>query len=233
MLGSIVNAITIVVCSLAGVLIGGRLKPAFKEIAIQAVGMSVIFIGAVGTITNLQDKNANPVLFIISLVIGGLAGQAIDIEAKVKRLGDLLEAKFAKSGSPVSQGFVSASILFCVGSMAILGSIESGVKGVHNILFAKSVLDGVISVVFASTMGIGVVLSAGSVLVYEGGLTLLSHVISPYMSADMIREISIVGGVLVAGIGIDMLGIRKINVANLLPAILVPVIYYLVLPLFH
>ena len=231
MLGTTVNAAAIIVGGAAGLLLRSGISERYKGIIMQAICLSVIFIGAVNVVGNLLKPEAHPILFIISMVVGGVLGEFIGIEEKLKALGDFFERKLASSEGSFSKGFVSASILFCVGSMAILGSFQSGTQGDHSILYAKSVLDGVTSIIFASTWGPGVLLSALSVFVYQGILTLGAQFAEPYMTADMLREISIVGGVLITAIGIDMLGMCKIKVGNFLPAVFVPIIYYAVVEL--
>ena len=229
MLGTTVNTVLILVGGTVGLLLRSGIRNRYKEIIMQAICLSVLFIGAASTLGNLLQPDAHPILFILSLVIGGALGEFAGVEKRLKALGDFFEHKFAKGDTgSFSKGFISASILFCVGSMAILGSFQSGTQGDHSILFAKSVLDGVTSIIFASTWGAGVLLSAISVFVYQGVLTLGAQAAEPYMTADMLREISIVGGVLITAIGIDMLGICKIKVGNFLPAVFVPVVYYAV-----
>lgn len=170
----------------------------------------------------------NSVLFVISLVIGGIVGTILDIEGKMKRIGDFIESKCKGGEGSVSKSFVAASILYCTGTMAILGSIESGINHNYAILFTKSILDGIYAVIFASTLGVGVIFAAVSVFIYQGTITLLAGFVQPYMTGDVMRELSLVGGILITGLGIDMLGMRKVNVANLLPAVAVPIIYYAV-----
>ncbi len=226
-LGTIVNSIAIILGSIIGLLIKGGLKKRYEEIVLNAVGLSVLFVGISGAVSKLMLKDANPILFIVSLAIGGFIGEWIDIEKRLGKLGDMLQARFAKNESGISHGFVTASLLFCVGTMAILGSIESGVKGVHTTLFAKSILDGITSIIFSSTMGVGVVFSAVSVFVYQGTLTILSSHVQNFLTADMLREISIVGGIIITALGLNMLKIKAIKVGNLLPAIFIPVLFYL------
>ncbi|MDR1533373.1 MAG: DUF554 domain-containing protein [Clostridiales bacterium] len=232
MLGVIVNFFAILAGGAAGLIIRGGLKEKYRETVMHAVSMAVLFIGASGAIGKLTLPEANPVLFVISLVIGGVVGEAADLDAKLNALGEFLQRKLggvnaerALPGGGLAQGFVYASLIYCVGTMAILGSIESAL-GSHATLLAKSVLDGVTAVVFASTLGAGVLLSAVSVAAYQGLLVLLASVITPHLSADMLREISIVGGILISTLGLNMLGVVKIKSANLLPAIIVPVVYY-------
>ncbi|MGN1319255.1 MAG: DUF554 domain-containing protein, partial [Lachnospirales bacterium] len=153
-------------------------------------------------------------------------GTLLDIEGKMKKVGDYLESKFKNNRGSVSKSFVSASILFCTGTMAIIGSIESGIDHNYSILFTKSILDGTYSIIIASTMGIGVIFSSISVFLYQGAITMLAYIVKPCLTGDIMREISIVGGILITGLGIDMLGIKKLNIANLLPAVVIPVIYY-------
>lgn len=214
-------------CSLVGVLLKGGIKERYRDIIMTALGLAVLYVGAAGAISGLLDENAQPVLFIISLVIGSAMGEWIDIELRLENLGNYIQSKMSGSDSNISQGFVSASLIFCVGTMAILGSIESGIAGNHTTLYVKSMLDGVMSIILASSMGIGVMLSAVSIFVYQGAITLFAQILEPLMTADVLREINIIGGILISGIGVNILKIKKIKVGNMLPAILVPILYYL------
>lgn len=229
MLGTIVNVLAIFFGSLLGTVMRKGFKEEYKEIIFNGVSLSVLFVGISGTIANMIDPASHPVLFIISLLVGGLLGQYLDIEGKLEKFGNLIENKMRKDTKErsISQGFVTASLIFCVGTMAIMGSLESGLQGVHKTLFAKAVLDGVISIVLSASLGIGVALSGISVLLYQGILTILAQWIEPFMTEDMIREISIVGGILIFAIGLNLMEVKKIKVGNLLPAVLIPVIYYL------
>ncbi len=233
MLGTIVNTIAIVVCALTGIFIKGKFNTRFQEITTQATGLAVLFVGISGALSRLILEPCNPVLFVASLVVGGIIGTAVDIEEKIKIVGDFIESKYKGGEGSVSKAFVAASILYCTGTMAILGSVESGINQDYSILFTKSVLDGVNSIVFAATMGIGVVFSAVSVFIYQGAITLAAGFVKPYLTGDIMRELSLVGGILITGLGIDMLGIRKMNVANMLPAVFVPVVYYAVIYLMN
>ncbi|MFS8540845.1 MAG: DUF554 domain-containing protein, partial [Tissierellales bacterium] len=166
------------------------------------------------------------ILVIISIVLGSIIGQAIGIEDKLDKLGKRLEDRFGKDDSNFSKGFVTASLVFCIGAMAIVGALESGLAGNHSTLFAKSVLDGITSVIFASTLGIGVAFSAIAVFIYEGSISLLASFLSGLFSPEAIAEMSAVGGILIMGIGLNVLGIRKVNVGNMLPAVFIPLIYF-------
>jgi len=229
MLGTTVNALAIFCGALVGMFLKNGLKEDYKQIVFHGVSLAVLFIGASGAIGNMIQPSSHPILFIISLILGGLIGQWWNIELRLENLGDYLQSKMQKGdkGDNISQGFVSASLLFCVGTMAIMGALESGLQGVHKTLFAKSVLDGVTSILLSSTLGIGVALAGVSVFIYQGAITLLAQWIEPYMTADMIREISTVGGILIFAIGLNMLEIKRIKVGNLLPAIFIPILYYL------
>ncbi|MDL2324975.1 DUF554 domain-containing protein [Ruminococcaceae bacterium OttesenSCG-928-A16] len=234
MLGTIVNAVAILVGGLAGLLLRGGIKQKYQTIANQAIGLSVLVVGLSGAIGKIMQPEANPVLFIVSLVLGGLLGELLGIEAGLEKLGNWLQGKIRtkKDTGNIADGFVAASLLFCVGTMGIMGALQSGMQGQHTTLFTKSVLDGITAVIMASTMGVGVLFSAVSVFIYQGAITLLAGVISPLLTADMLREILLVGGIMIAALGLNILGITKIKVGNMLPAILVPVVYYLVLGLF-
>ncbi len=233
MLGNFVNAGAIIIGCLLGLLVKNGLKEKYKEIVMEAIGLSVLFIGVTGAIKGLLDPDAVPVLFIISLVVGGLIGEWIDVEKRLESVGNFLQKRFGSKDQNISQGFVDASLIFCVGAMAIMGSLDSGLRGDHDTLFAKSILDGIASLVLTTTLGIGVIFSAAAVFIYQGLIVLFAHSVAPYLSTDIIREMTIVGSIIIVGIGLTMLNIKKIRTANLLPAIAIPIVYYLViLPLF-
>ena len=234
MFGTLVNAAAILAGGGAGLFLKNGLKENYRGIINQGMGLAVVFVGASGCIGALLQPQSNPILFIISLALGGILGEFLGIEAALVRLGDWLQRKVgpADGMGGVSRGFVAGSLLFCVGTMAVMGAFESGVQGKHTILYAKSLIDGIIAVVMASTLGVGVLFSAASVLVYQGVLTLMASLLSPYLTADMLREISVVGGILIFAIGLNMLEITKIRTGNLLPALLIPVAYYAITGLF-
>ncbi len=226
MLGTIVNAIAILLGGSLGLLLKNGIKERYRVIIIQAQGIAVVFVGVSGAITNLQEEGAHPLLFLISLTIGALIGEWIDIERRLEQIGQFIEGKMKTSSSNVALGFATASLLYCVGTMAILGSIESGINGDHSILYVKSILDGVMSIILASSLGLGVLFSAVSVIIYQGSITMCAMWLQPFITADMLREVGIVGGILITIIGLNLLEITKIKVGNMLPAVVVPVIYY-------
>ena len=228
MLGSAVNAVTIIICGLAGCFLIRGIPSRFEDILKKAIGLSIIFVGIKGAL-----DNERVLLLIMSMVAGAAIGELINIDALMNRLGLWAERKLG-SGSNVntersfSKGFVSASILYCSGSMAIVGSMQSGLMGNHEILFAKSILDGAISIVFGASMGIGVVFSALPVFIYQAGIALASMAIKNILTPEIIREMSAVGSLLVAAIGFNFLGVKEIKVANFIPAIFIPLVYMII-----
>lgn len=226
MLGTIVNAVAIILGGGLGLLLKGGIKERYSTIITQAQGIAIVFVGISAAITNMQQEGANSILFVISLTLGACLGEWINIEHKLEQLGEYIEGKMSGNTSNVAVGFVTTSLLYCVGTMAILGSIESGINGNHSILYAKSILDGVLSIVLASSLGVGVLFSAASVFVYQGSITMCAIWLQPFITDDMMREIGIVGGILITIIGLNLLDVTKIKVGNMLPAVIVPVIYY-------
>lgn len=222
--GLIANVLAVIIGAFLGLFIKNGLSVRFKSMVTNAIGLSCLFIGAAGAFRGLLGDGSHPVLFIISLVLGGLLGEFIDLDARLNGFGLIVEQKLGKEG--FAKGFVTSSLLFNVGSMAIIGSLEAGLMGSYNTLFAKSTLDGVTAVVLAASYGFGVIFSAATVFLYQGSLILLAQFVQPFMSDDAVRELSIVGGILIFAIGIDMLGIKKLKVANFLPALFVPVVFY-------
>jgi len=221
MLGTIINSSAIAIGSLLGVMLNKGIKEEYKNTIMDGVALIVILIGIMGAL-----DTENIILMTISIVIGSIIGEALKIEKKLDNLGNSLEKKFGKGDSNFSKGFVTASLVFCVGAMAIVGALESGLQGNHSTLFAKSIIDGISSVIFASTLGIGVGFSAVAVFIYQGIITLLASSIKDLLTPEAINEMSAVGGLLISAIGINILGLKKIKVGNMLPAIFIPLIYF-------
>ena len=225
MLGTLVNALAIIAGSLMGLFFGKGIPEHYKVTVQHGVGLSVLLIGIKGAL--VAD---NLLVVIISIVIGALCGELCRIEYRLEQLGDYLEKKVnrseGKEESTFAKGFVTASLVFCVGSMAIVGSLESGLTGNHQTLFAKSVLDGVTSIIFASTLGLGVMFSAAAVFLYQGAITLTAVFMKSFLVPATIQEMTSTGGLLIVAIGLNMLGITRIRVGNLLPAIFMPLIYF-------
>lgn len=224
MLGPIVNASAIVVCALAGCFFVKKIPPRIEEIIRKAIGLFVIYAGIKGAF-----ENQRVLLLLMSLVLGAVIGELIDIDARMNRLGVWAEKRLdiggKKEGHSFAKGFTSASILYCTGSIIIVGSLQSGLSGNHELLFMKSILDGVTSLVFAASLGIGVAFSAVPLFLYETGIVIAANAAKDYLNADIVREVSAVGSLLVAGIGFNFLGVKEIKVANFIPAIFVPLVY--------
>ncbi|HEX2961703.1 MAG TPA: DUF554 domain-containing protein [Ignavibacteriales bacterium] len=222
MFGTIVNALAIAAGSILGVSFKGGIPEKFNKTVMQAMALAVILIGLKSAF-----QTNNILLLIFSLAIGSVIGELLRIEDMLEKLGKWLEIKFSsKSSGGISEGFVTASLVYCVGSMAIIGSLESGLTGNHQTLLAKSVIDGVSSVVFASSLGIGVLFSSVSVFLYQGFITVTSSFMKDLLIPSVTGEMSAVGGLLIAAIGINMLNLTKIKVGNMLPSIIIPLLYY-------
>ncbi|MDR2193371.1 MAG: DUF554 domain-containing protein [Treponema sp.] len=227
MVGPIVNALAVAVCSLLGCFVIRGIPERFEEIIKKAAGLAVVYIGLKGAF-----DSRHTLLLIMSLVIGAVIGEAINIDSLMNRFGGWAETKLGISGGAFSKGFVSASILFCTGSMAIVGSIQSGLQGNHEMLFAKSILDGSMSIVFGASMGIGAFFSAIPVLAYQGGIALGAKAVSGLLTPDIITEMSAVGSLVITAIGFNFLSVKEIKVANLIPAMFIPWIWLGVMGLF-
>ncbi len=218
MIGTITNAAAIVAGGLVGVLLRRGIPDPVKETVMQGLGLSVLLIGV-----QMSLKTENILLVLISLVVGGAIGQFIDIEKYLARLGVRLEARFGGGDRKFARAFVSASLIYCVGAMAVVGSIEDGLNGDPSILMAKAALDGVSAVIFSSTMGIGVIFSAAPVFLYQGAITLLADTFKNLLTGDVIKELTATGGLLIVAIAVNLLGIKEIKVGNLLPSLVLVV----------
>lgn len=221
-MGTLVNCLTITIGCIIGLFIKGKVNEKISTTVMNALGLCTLYIGISGSL-----KCDDPIQMIVSMAVGALIGEIIDIDKGLTKLGDYLESKFKKEDSKISisEGFVTSSLLFCVGAMAIVGSLESGLNGDNTTLYAKSVLDGVSSIIFSSTLGIGVFLSVFTVLIYQGTITLAASLVSGILSTSVITNMSVVGNLIIIGLGLNILGMTKIKVANLLPAIFIPIIF--------
>ena len=227
MLGTIVNTGAIICGSLLGLLLGGGIPEKVNDTVMRAIGLAVVLIGLQGAL-----KTDAILLVVFSLAIGSLVGELSRIEDRLQTLGNWLGRILQKGDSRVADGFVTASLVYCVGAMAIVGSLESGLAGNHQTLYAKSVLDGIASVIFASTLGIGVLFSAASVLVYQGSITLFAASLSRFLLPEVVTQMSAVGGLLIMAIGFNLLKFKPLKVGNMLPSILGPPLYFLIRQLF-
>lgn len=231
-LGTIVNVGTVLFGSLLGLMLRGGIPKRFQEIITQGMGLCVLFVGMTGAISGMMKISGSSLIttdtmiLIGSIVIGCILGEAVNIEKRMEHMCQKLERHFSKNDAQgtFAEAAISSSLLFCVGAMAIVGSLSDGLSGDHTMLFTKSVMDGVMAVVFSSALGIGVLFSCVVILVYQGGITLLAGVIGSFLNDVMIARISLVGSVLIFALGLNMVLKTKIKVGNMLPSIIIAAI---------
>lgn len=223
LLGTLVNAGTVIAGTLVGLLFKKGLPEKFTDIVMKALGLCTAYIGISGSL-----KGSNTLILILSMVVGTIIGQLLDLDKRINQLGKWLESKFQKKQGEGEQSigtaFVTASLLFCVGAMAIVGSLQSGLSNDHQTLYAKAMLDGVAAVVFTSTLGWGVAFSAVLVFLYQGSIAMLAQWIAPLLTETVINEMTCVGSVIIFGLSLNMLGITKLKVMNFVPAIFLPIL---------
>lgn len=218
MLGTIVNAAAVLIGGGVGLLLKRGLPKRVSDAIMGGVALLVTYVGIDGVLDGQKT-----IVAVLSMVVGAAIGSWIDIDAGLTRLGAFAEKRLnaGHEDSRLAEGFVSASLLFCVGAMAVVGALNSGLSGNHDILFAKALIDGVTACVLASTLGAGVLLSALAVFVYQGAIALLA----PVLSDAVVAEMSCVGSLLIIGIGLNMLNVTKLKLANYLPAIILPILF--------
>ena len=228
LLGTFVNAAAIIIGALLGNLLRGGFPEKYRVVVMQGISLVVILIGL-----SMALQTENYLVLVLSIVCGGLLGQLLRIEERLSQLGQNLERRLGGAGGQgglFTRGFVTASLVFCVGAMAIMGALESGLTGQHTTLFIKSLIDGITATVLASTLGIGVAFSAAPVFLYQGAITLAATSVKPYLSDIAITEMTAVGGLLIFGIGLNLLTDRlQIKVGNLLPAIFLAIFFAMLL----
>ncbi len=219
--GTLVNAAAILAGSAAGMLLGRFIPERLSAAVEKGVALCVFYIGADGMLAG-----ENTLAAILSIVLGALIGEWLRLDDRVHQLGEWVERKFGgrQARSSLSEGFVSASLLFCVGAMAIMGALDSGLTQDHSTLYAKATLDGITSIVYSSAMGIGVALSALPVLLYQGLIALGASFIEPYLTTEVILEMKCVGSILILGLSLNMLGLTKLKVMNYVPAVFLPIL---------
>lgn len=222
MLGTIVNSLAIVVGGLIGIIFKNIIPEKLSDSLLKASGLAVLAVGI-----KLSLVGENLTLLIISVLIGTLIGELINIEGRLDNLGATVESKLKNKQSNITAGFISCTLVYCVGSMSIVGAIQSGLSGNHEILFSKALLDGIISISMAVSMGIGVVFSSISVFLYQGTITLLAQSLQSLLSDVVVNEMTAIGGTLIMAIGLNFLEIKRIKVGNMLPAIFLPILYYM------
>lgn len=223
MLGVIVNVITVILGSCIGLLFKKGIPPRVSTAAMVGLGVCTLYIGISGSLCG-----ENVLIVIASIVLAAITGTLLDIDGAINKMAQKAETKFKRNdkGVSIAEGLVTATLLFCVGSMTVTGSIQAGLTGDNSLLITKATLDLVSSMMLASSLGLGVLLAAGSVFIIQGGLVLLSGLIVPFMSTGAINEMTCVGSILIIMIGTNLMGITKIKVADFLPAIIyAPIIY--------
>ncbi len=227
MIATVVNAAAVVIGSLLGLVLNRRIGERIKELLYSGIGVITLVIGM-----SMALEMQRVLYLALAVVIGGILGMWWGVEDGILRLGTMLRDRFHRSstGGEFAYGFLSASVLFCVGAMAIVGSFRAGVDADYQLIFTKSVMDGFMAILLAASMGLGVAFSALVILVYQGGLTLIAASISPWVSALMLSEITAVGGVLILMIGINLLNLRHIKTADFIPAIIVVILFVLADP---
>ena len=223
LLGTIVNTLAVIIGAGVGITLKRGIPERIEDTVTKGLALCVLMIGLQGMM-----KGENTLVTILSIVLGGLLGELLRIDDGMNRLGKYVEAKFKNgSDSKIAEGFVTASLLFIVGAMAVVGSLQSGLMHDHTTIYAKSILDGVSSVIFASTLGLGVMLSSVAVFVYQGAITLFAGVLAPVLNDTVIAEMTAAGSVIIFGLGLNMIGLTRIKVANYLPAIFLPILFCL------
>ena len=240
-LGTIVNIITIIAGGFLGLVLKRILSKRITDTVMQGIALAVMVVGISGTLIaafSIVDGviiGEHVLIMIISLALGALFGELLKIEDRLGSFGRFCEKKLTKPDdeSTFAQGFITATLVFCVGSMAIVGSLEDGMNNNSDVLIAKSVIDGITAMIFASTMGLGVLFSALTVGLYQGLITVLAVFLAPFFSDIVITQMSLVGSILIISIGFNMLKIAKIKTGNLLPAIFIPAVYHLILSIFN
>ena len=226
MFGTIVNTAAVIAGAILGLLLKKGIPERFQDAIMKGLALCVLLIGISGAL-----EGENTLIAILSIVTGAIIGELIDIDRRLNHLGQLLEARFSKGQGEqtVARAFVTSSLLFCVGAMTIVGSLQSGLTGDHEMIYTKSMLDGIASIIFASSLGYGVLFSAAAVFVYQGAIVLLAQWVAPFLSDTVVAEMTCTGSLLIIALGLNMLGRTKIKVANYLTALFMPVVLCLFL----
>ena len=221
MIGVIVNTLTVLAGSTVGLLAKKLIPDGWSDFIMNGLALCVIYIGIDGAMAG-----DNALITIISMAAGAVIGVAIDLDKHLNNFAERLEARFKKDDgkTTIAEGFVTASLLFCVGAMTLVGSLQAGLTGNNEMLFTKATLDLISSCIFAASLGIGVMLAAAFVFVFQGGIVLLAQLAEPFLSDAAIAEMTCVGSILIIALGLNMLGITKLKVMNYMPAMFVPIV---------
>lgn len=220
MIATLVNCVAVIIGSLIGLILHMKINESFKRVVYVGAGMISLILGIkMGLVTT------RIVFMALALIIGGMLGEWWNVEGGILRFGEFLKRRFAKkeSGKDFAGGFLNASVLFCVGAMTLVGAFKAGAEGNYDLILTKSVMDGFMAIMLTAAMGIGVAFSAITILVYQGGITLLAGVLQPLVNELLLGELTAVGGVLVIMIGLNLLGLSKLKTANYVPALLVTI----------
>jgi uncharacterized protein len=213
-IGTAINVLAVLAGGGIGTLAGARLPEGIRSTAMQAIGIVTLLVG----VSNFLEVD-NVLVPLLSVILGLVVGELLDVDARLRRLGDRLEERFSKGESPVSRAFVTTSLLFCVGPLTVIGSLQDGLNGDYRLLALKSALDFVAALAFASVLGWGVLLSAGTVLLVQGSLTLGAASLDAVITEPMISSTTATGGILIFGLGLGLLDLKEVRVANMLPAL--------------
>jgi len=233
MIGTIINTVAIIIATFIGILFKKRINESLQKSLMLVLGLSLSilsigwFLSDFLVVQDQQISTQHDLLIIISLVIGTLIGEKIDIDKRINQTAFNIEKKY--NLPPLAKGFSAGTLIFCVGAMAILGSLQAGLEGSYTILYMKSTLDFITAMMLASVFGIGVLFSAFSVLIYQGSITVLAGYADLLLTSDMITVISMVGNIILVAIGINFMDIKKIRVANMLPSLVIPILYFLII----
>jgi len=215
-MGTLINAVAIIVGGALGLLFRKRFPERMTQTVLHVMGLFTLLVGV-----RMAIQGEELIMVLISLALGAMLGEWMNIEDRLERFGLWLEARLHLTEQSPAKGFINASLLFCVGSMAIVGSITEGLNGDRSILVTKAIMDGILSIAFAAGMGVGVLGSALPILLYQGSLTLLASKLQAFFTPPMIGELTSVGGVIVMGIGVNILGLKKVRVGNVIPALVI------------
>ena len=221
-LGSIVNALSVIIGSIIGIYFGSFLSEKIRKAIFQIIGLFTLALGM-----QMSLKTNQFLILLVSLIIGTIIGESLSIEKGIESLSNKLKIKLQSENKLFSEGLITAFLLYCVGSMTFVGSIEEGIHQDRTLMYTKSLMDGITSILLASSFGTGVLFSAIPLLIFQSALTLGAHYFESYLHPELITEISAVGGVIIIGIGLNILEITKIKVSNMLPALL------LIIPIYH
>lgn len=234
-MGTIINALAVVVGGALGMLIKGGLPQRVSDLLMQALGLCTIFIGITGALSGMMKVEGTALttqktmLLIASLGIGAVIGEFLDIEGRMEHLANRIKRMVHSEDNKFVEGFVSNALVICVGAMAVVGALQDGLTQDASMLITKAILDGIISMVFASALGIGVLFAALPLAIYQGSITLLASVVAPLFDAVLVTNLSFVGSVLIFGVGVNLLFGKQIRIGNLLPALWIPIIYAVIM----